>query len=278
MTIKLDTTAARVIQSEGCIEASSHCAEHDVLLLSGLPLYSERGRGGGWALLDGPAINLSALTTEEAQPLFLVTGPALLAGLGLEQRVTSAVRKLLAALPANTREQADRTRQAIHIDPTRWGRAAQPAPAALAPLRAAVIAGVHVDLTYAPPASAATVHHVHPYGLVSKGGSWYLVAGADAGLRTFRVSRVINTDATTEPVERPDGFDLRPGVGGRQSPPGAVLAQSGQGGISGFAQRISAVSPRRSQRTPSFGRSTARPEPHAGSLPPVPRPMRRPVS
>ena len=52
----------------------------DALLLSGLWLYSERGRGGGWALLDSPAINLSALTSEEAQALFLVTGPALLAG------------------------------------------------------------------------------------------------------------------------------------------------------------------------------------------------------
>ncbi|WP_433158988.1 helix-turn-helix transcriptional regulator [Kribbella sp. CA-247076] len=180
----------------------------EALLLSGLPLYSERGRGGGWALLDGPAINLSALTAQEAQALFLVTGPELLAGLGLEQGVTSAVRKLLAALPANTREQADRTRQAIHIDPTRWGRPAQPAPATLVPLRDAVIAGVQVDLAYAPPGVDATVQRVHPYGLVSKNGIWYLVAGADTGLRTFRVSWTIDAAATTKPVERPDDFDL----------------------------------------------------------------------
>ena len=180
----------------------------EALLLSGLPLYSERGRGGGWALLDGPAINLSALTAQEAQALFLVTGPELLAGLGLEQGITSAVRKLLAALPANTREQADRTRQAIHIDPTRWGRPAQPAPSTLMPLRDAVIAGVQVDLTYTPPGADAAVHRIHPYGLVSKSSVWYLVAGGAAGLRTFRVSWTTNADITTEPVERPDDFDL----------------------------------------------------------------------
>ncbi|WP_427892565.1 helix-turn-helix transcriptional regulator [Kribbella sp. GL6] len=180
----------------------------DALLLSGLPLYSERGRGGGWALLDGPAINLSALTTQEAQALFLVTGPELLAGLGLEHGVTSAVRKLLDALPATTRAQADRTRQAIHIDPTRWGRTAPPAPATLTPLRDAVLAGVQVDLTYAPPGADAAVHRVHPYGLVSKSAIWYLVAGMGAGLRTFRVSWATNADPTTDPVDRPDDFDL----------------------------------------------------------------------
>jgi predicted DNA-binding transcriptional regulator YafY len=75
-------------------------------------------------------------------------------------------------------------------------------------LRDAVIAGLQVDLTYAPPAAKASRHRLHPYGLVSKSGVWYLVAGADSELRTFRVSRVTGVGATTEAVERPDGFDL----------------------------------------------------------------------
>ncbi|MFC7623362.1 helix-turn-helix transcriptional regulator [Microlunatus sp. GCM10028923] len=180
----------------------------DALLLSGLPLYSQQGRGGGWALLDGHAINLSTLTAEEAQALFLVTGPELLAGLGLEAGLTSALRKLQAALPASTREQAGITRRAIHIDPTRWGQSALATSPALARLRAAVVAGVQVDLSYAKPGEDAVTRRIHPYGLVSKGGTWYLVAGTDAGLRTFRVSRVVDAAATTDPVERPDGFDL----------------------------------------------------------------------
>jgi predicted DNA-binding transcriptional regulator YafY len=180
----------------------------DAMLLSGLPLYSQRGRGGGWALLDGHAINLSGLTAEEAQALFLVTGPELLAGLGLEDGLASALRKLLAALPSTTREQASLTRRAIHIDPTRWGQPTQAAPPALAPLWSAVVAGVQVDLTYANPGEDAILRRVHPYGLVSKSGVWYLVAGTDPGLRTFRVSRVVDAAVTTEAVERPDGFDL----------------------------------------------------------------------
>jgi predicted DNA-binding transcriptional regulator YafY len=49
---------------------------------------------------------------------------------------------------------------------------------------------------------------VHPLGLVVKNGTWYLVAGTEAGQRTFRVGRVRSVDATDRPVERPDDFDL----------------------------------------------------------------------
>jgi predicted DNA-binding transcriptional regulator YafY len=180
----------------------------DALLASGLPVYSQRGRRGGWALTEGYKVNLSALTDEEAQALFLVAGPGLVAGFGVEQGLTSAVRKLLAALPESTRMQAHQANRAVYIDPTWWGQDGDRPPKALAPLRAAVIAGLQTDLTYAKPDQKATVRRVHPYGLVSKGGVWYLLAGTDAGPRTFRVSRVVDTAPTTDPIERPDDFDL----------------------------------------------------------------------
>jgi predicted DNA-binding transcriptional regulator YafY len=180
----------------------------DALLMSGLPLYSQRGRGGGWALTDGCRVDLSALTAEEAQALFLATGPELLSGLGVEQGVTSALRKLLAALPEATRSHATKARRVVHVDPTRWGQQAEETPGALAGLRAAVVAGVQVDLTYAKHEQESSVRRVHPHGLVSKGGIWYLLAGTSAGLRTFRVSRVVDFAVTTEPVVRPDDFDL----------------------------------------------------------------------
>jgi predicted DNA-binding transcriptional regulator YafY len=180
----------------------------DALLLSGLPLYSQRGRGGGWALTDGYQVNLSGLTADEAQALFLATGPELLTGLGIEQGMASALRKLLAALPKETRSHATKAHRAVHVDPTRWGQLAEETPRMLASLRAAVVAGLQVDLTYAKPGRDPSVRRVHPYGLVSKTGVWYLLAGTETGPRTFRVSRVADVAATTEPVVRPEDFDL----------------------------------------------------------------------
>ena len=49
---------------------------------------------------------------------------------------------------------------------------------------------------------------MHPLGLVVKNQVWYLIAGTEAGQRTFRVSRVRSVERTGEPVQRPEGFDL----------------------------------------------------------------------
>lgn len=49
---------------------------------------------------------------------------------------------------------------------------------------------------------------MHPLGLVSKAGAWYLVAGTEHGLRTFRVDRVTAVETTGDPLDRPEGFDL----------------------------------------------------------------------
>ena len=180
----------------------------DALSSAGVPVYAQRGRGGGWALLGGHRLNLSGLTAAEAEALFLVAGPERLAELGVEPGVRSALRKLLAALPEPLREHATAARSAVHVDPVRWGRLAERRPRHLEALREAAVAGVQVDLTYAKRGQEPTRRRVHPFGLVSKGGTWYLIAGTAAGLRTFRVSRVQAVARTTEPVERPEDFDL----------------------------------------------------------------------
>jgi predicted DNA-binding transcriptional regulator YafY len=48
-----------------------------------------------------------------------------------------------------------------------------------------------------------------PYGLVSKGGTWYLVGALDGDRpRLYRVSRVTAAEVTGEPSRRPPNLDL----------------------------------------------------------------------
>ena len=179
----------------------------DSLCYAGVPLYSQRGRGGGWALLDGHKINLSGMTSSEAQALLLVAGPQALADLGVGEGVRSALRKLLAALPEATRERALQAQAAVHVDPAKWGRQYEPAPL-LAKLRDAVVNGTEIEITYTKPAAGPEKRVIEPYGLVAKDGVWYVVAGGESGIRTFRVSRVSDAEPTGRKAAKPEGFDL----------------------------------------------------------------------
>ncbi|MHB8448893.1 MAG: helix-turn-helix transcriptional regulator [Mycobacteriales bacterium] len=201
------------------LEMSQRTIRRDLeaLCTAGVPLYSERGRGGGWRLLGGHRIDLTGLTAREAQALFTATGPgsATALGPGFADGLVAARRKVLAALPEPLRAQVEAAGSALLVDPSPWGRSSSApveVPAAEGPyleaLREAVLAGVQVILSYEPPGRPAEDRRVHPHGLVCKRGVWYLVATTPAGLRTYRLSRVRSVAVTDEQAEQRPGFDL----------------------------------------------------------------------
>ena len=195
----------------------------DALCVAGVPLYPQRGRGGGWSLLGGHRIDLSGLTADEAQSLLLAadSGSATL-GPGFTDGLAAARRKLVAALPEVLRDRVQAAADLVLIDRTHWAPFdAAPAEGAarsgsqsardarhLAALRRAVLSGRQAVVLYEPPGRPAEERRLHPHGLVCKRGVWYLVATAAAGLRTYRISRVRSVHVTDEAVSQPEGFVL----------------------------------------------------------------------
>lgn len=196
-------TAAEVAAE---LEVSIKTARRDLeaLSIAGIPVYSQSGRGGGWALVGGARTDLSGLTAAEARTLFLVAGPSS----AVTPEAKAALRKLMQALPETFRAEAEKAASAIVLDPAGWGRAAPSTPPHLEALQQAVIVGVQVRLGYTDAEGAVTDRVVHPLGLVSKGTTWYLVADTAGGRRTFRVWRVRSVELTAEPALRPPDFDL----------------------------------------------------------------------
>jgi len=196
-------TAAELAEE---LEISERTARRDLegLAMAGIPVYSQAGRGGGWSLLGGARTDLSGLTAAEARTLFLVAGPSASA----TPQIKAALRKLVRALPEPFRAGAEAAASAVVIDPTSWDRTHVPPPAQLDVLQRAVVEGVQVRIVYAAPDRPDSERTVHPLGLVAKASVWYLIAGTDAGMRTFRLNRVRSVTLTGDPVERPDGFDL----------------------------------------------------------------------
>jgi predicted DNA-binding transcriptional regulator YafY len=179
----------------------------DALSAAGIPVYAQRGTGGGCLLPDGYRTSLTGLTDPEVQALFVAKPAHLLADLGLGGAAEVALLKLMAALPARARENAEQMRQRIHIDTAGWTRPDDAAPC-LPALLEAIWQERKVRITYQRGGDAPYERLVDPLGLVARGSIWYLVAGADGQVRTYRVSRVRAVAATDEPAARPPGFDL----------------------------------------------------------------------
>jgi len=197
-------TAAEIADE---LEVSVRTVYRDVQALaeSGVPIYAERGPGGGVRLVDGYRTRLTGLTTDEAEALFLsgVPGPA--AELGLGTVVAAARLKVLAALPPELRTRAGRVAERFHLDAPGWWQQADPVPC-LGELANAVWETRSVHVRYRRD-DRVERRPLDPLGLVLKGGVWYLVAGSKGEPRTFRVSRVEAIEVG-ERFERPDGFDL----------------------------------------------------------------------
>ncbi|GIG22060.1 transcriptional regulator [Cellulomonas chitinilytica] len=195
-------TAAEVARE---LEVSVATARRDLEALSsaGVPVYPQPGRGGGWSLVGGARTDLTGLTASEAQALFLLVGPTS----GRSAAATSALRKLVRALPETFRADAEAAGRAVVVDPAGWGAAVRPRPPWVDELQDAVVRRRQVTLTYDGRAGV-TERTVDPWGLVDKDDVWYLVAGTPAGRRTFRVDRVRALTVLGSPAARPDGLDV----------------------------------------------------------------------
>ncbi len=210
-------TVLLLLQSRGQMTAAELAAELEVsertihrdvdaLSASGVPVYAERGPHGGIRLVDGYRTRLTGLTGDEAEALFLAGIPGPAAELGLGTVVAAAQLKVLASLPPELRTRATRLVERFHLDAGDWFKASQPVPH-LAALSDAVWTSTRIVIGYWREDSVVE-RVLEPLGLVLKAGTWYVVAGVDGQIRTYRVSRVDSAALSTERFERPSGFDL----------------------------------------------------------------------
>ncbi|MFJ5815265.1 helix-turn-helix transcriptional regulator [Streptomyces sp. NPDC093108] len=180
----------------------------EALAASGVPVYAERGRHGGIALLPGFRTDVTGLTADEARALFVLAAEGTHAALGLDAALGSALRKVMAALPEPHRPAAELTSRRILVDPVRWMSGPRPA-VDIAELHDAVLTDRRLRLGYRHSGTSdPRTYTVDPYGLVVKAGVWYLVADRDGVPRLFRADRVRRAGLLDAPVERRPGVEL----------------------------------------------------------------------
>ena len=177
----------------------------DALSLAGVPVYSVRGRGGGWALLPDYRTRLTGLSPSEVMSVFVGASAHVLADLGMDVSSDLAMSKLIAALPEAARRDAEFARQRLLIDHAGWDDRRE-APHWLDLCREAIWQERRIAITYKERTDPFTVA---PLGLVAKTHNWYLVAvRSDGELRTYHLGRITSATMTDEAFTRPEDFDL----------------------------------------------------------------------
>jgi predicted DNA-binding transcriptional regulator YafY len=156
----------------------------DALRESGVPIWAEPGRTGGYALDRDRTLPPLALTPGEALSIVVALRSA--EGSPFARAARSAAQKVLATLPADVRRTEEQLVGRVH----RTG----------APVADAVARRQVLELSYVDGSGAATRREVEPLGFLWGANGWYLVAWCRlrSGVRGFLLDRVQHVVARDE--------------------------------------------------------------------------------
>lgn len=178
----------------------------DKLAEAGVPVYADRGPGGGFRLVDGYRTRLTGLASDEAEAMFMIGLPGPAAALGMGPAASNAGRKMLASLPRSSGDVAGRMGARFHLDPVDWYRDDEPLQQLPAIARAVLDQRV-LAMTY-DSWRGVRERVVEPLGLVLKAGAWYLVARSESVARIYKVANILHHEVRDTHFERPADFDL----------------------------------------------------------------------
>ncbi|MEU3599800.1 WYL domain-containing protein [Streptomyces sp. NPDC006798] len=212
------------------LEVSTRTVLRDIEALSsaGVPVYAERGRNGGFALLPGFRTELTGLSHDEALALLVAGSRRGAQVFGLGSALASAMLKVVDALPDDYRAASSDAARRLLVDPetdllSRPVATVDDVPdGVLAEIRRAVLTGRKLRIRYAPAAGGTATagpvavaadrapewRTVDPIGLVTVRGQGYLLATRAGADRTYRLDRVSAAEETDTPADRPDRVDL----------------------------------------------------------------------
>ncbi len=203
-----ETTSTRTLAGE--LEVSERTIHRDMesLSVAGIPVFSERGKAGGWRLIDEWKNKLSWLTEKEIISLFLPASEKVLSDLNLNISTDEIKQKLLLSVPNHVRQNAANLWERIYIDTDTW-HGSQQIIKSMETIQQAVMENKKVTMEYKKANNEMKTYIINPLGLVLKGSTWYLIAiNSRNSYRNFRLSRIINFTVLEGSFTRPEGFIL----------------------------------------------------------------------
>lgn len=163
----------------------------DVLSAAGIPLYTEKGRGGGIRLMDDFILNRTYLTDYEQKEVLA----ALQGFKQLYDPHTPTLHKLTALFPSLEIDW-------LHVDFTHWSMNSD--YDLFDQLKQAILKCQCLQITYINNEGVESERLIDPYQFIFKGTAWYIYAYCHVrqSFRTFKISRITSFTILDEYFER----------------------------------------------------------------------------
>ncbi|MGB3440749.1 MAG: YafY family protein [Actinophytocola sp.] len=178
-------------------EVSVRTIERDISSLQqvGVPIWADTGRRGGYAI--DPARTLPPLNFSPAEAVAVSVALRRMTGTPFAQAAASALRRMMAAMPANEATAARELAGRVGF----LGPVIEPPPIPVV-IQDALAARRVLRLRYVDKRGTQTERDVEPVMFLAGDETWYLVAWCRLRdeLRVFRLDRIVTGHDTGEPA------------------------------------------------------------------------------
>ena len=183
-------------------EVSSRTIERDLSALqqSGVPIWAESGRTGGYCLDASHTLAPLGFTVDEA--LAVSISLETLATSPFREAASSALRKVVAVM--NDRHLAETEELSARVHLLTDGPVAESSEERAPELASALRTGQVLRISYADKNGARSTREIEPMGWVGRGQHWYLIAWCRdrEAIRAFRGDRIARAEPTGETPAR----------------------------------------------------------------------------
>lgn len=203
-----DSVSAELLADRFGVSVRTIYRDIATLQSAGVPVIGTVGRVGGYQLQSEDPLPPLILESERAFALYLLS----VGNMDLPDSISAVGNRALRDLEAGQTEDIARlfevASKRIHFDTTEWYWRDE-GTALLPKLRESLFGQQRVALNIAHADGSMESSTVAPYGLIWKGGQWYLVGATENDrVRRVKLSSIVKVTGLDSSFDYPDAFDL----------------------------------------------------------------------
>lgn len=193
LLLEKNTITARELARRFGVSVRTIYRDIDVLSLSGIPIYTNKGKNGGISLIDSFVLDKSILSEEEQNQI-------LFALQSLEKLDISSEKKALEKMKMLFKKQ---NKNWIEVDFSNWG-VNEKQSQKFEMIKNAILSRKVIEFIYFNSYGEETKRQVEPLQIWFKDKSWYLIAYCRLknDYRIFKIARIYDVEILDEIFER----------------------------------------------------------------------------